>query len=43
MPIKNRLAEMHAEITGWCRHLHQNPELQFDVHETAAFVVECLK
>jgi hippurate hydrolase len=43
MPIKNRLAEMHAEITGWRRHLHENPELQFDVHETAAFVVERLK
>jgi hippurate hydrolase len=43
MPIKNRLAEMHAEITGWRRHLHQHPELLFDVHETAAFVVERLK
>ncbi len=43
MPIKNRLAEMHAEITGWRRHLHENPELMFDVHETAAFVVERLK
>ncbi len=31
MPIKNRLAEMHAEITGWRRHLHAHPELQFDV------------
>ncbi|MFT7595527.1 MAG: amidohydrolase, partial [Paracoccaceae bacterium] len=43
MPIKNRLAEMHAEITGWRRHIHANPELQFDVHETAAFVVDRLK
>jgi len=43
MPIKNRLAEMHDEITGWRRHLHQNPELQFDVHETAAFVADKLK
>lgn len=43
MPIKNRLAEMHAEITGWRRHLHANPELLFEVHETAAFVVERLK
>jgi hippurate hydrolase len=42
MPIKNRLAEMHSEITGWRRHLHENPELQFDVHETAAFVKEKL-
>ena len=42
MPIKNRFAEMHAEITGWRRHLHQHPELQFDVHETAAFVQDRL-
>ncbi len=38
MPVRNRFAEMHAEITGWRRHLHENPELQYDVHETAAFV-----
>ncbi len=43
MPIKNRLAEMHAEITGWRRHLHQYPELQFAEHETARFVVEKLR
>jgi len=43
MPIKNRLAEMHDEITGWRRHLHENPELLYDVHETADFVVERLK
>lgn len=43
MPIRNRLAEMQDEITGWRRYLHQHPELQFDVHETAAFVVERLK
>lgn len=43
MPIKNRLAEMHDEITGWRRHLHAHPELLFDVEETAAFVGERLK
>ncbi len=43
MPIKNRLAEMHSEITGWRRHLHQHPELLYDVHETAAFVETRLK
>ncbi|MBI1493305.1 M20 aminoacylase family protein [Halocynthiibacter styelae] len=43
MPVKNRFAEMHEEITGWRRHLHANPELMYDVHETAAFVVERLK
>ncbi|WP_406645158.1 M20 family metallopeptidase [Aliisedimentitalea scapharcae] len=43
MPIKNRFAEMQGEITEWRRHLHRHPELQFDVHETAAFVVDRLK
>lgn len=43
MPIKNRFAETHAEITAWRRHLHQNPELMFDVHETAKFVEEKLR
>ncbi|MEN0000385.1 MAG: M20 aminoacylase family protein [Pseudomonadota bacterium] len=38
MPILNRAAEMLDEITGWRRHLHQHPELMFDVHETADFV-----
>ncbi|MEP2532808.1 M20 aminoacylase family protein [Shimia sp.] len=43
MPIKNSFAEMQEEITGWRRHLHKNPELMFDVHETAAFVEARLK
>jgi hippurate hydrolase len=43
MPIKNRLAEMHAEITAWRRDLHQNPELMYDTHRTAASVAERLR
>ncbi len=43
MPVKNRFAEMQEEITTWRRHLHENPELLFDTHETAAFVAEKLK
>ena len=43
MPIKNRFAEMQEEITGWRHHLHANPELMFDTHETAAFVAERLR
>ncbi|WP_299164875.1 M20 aminoacylase family protein [uncultured Tateyamaria sp.] len=43
MPIKNRLAETHAEITGWRQHLHANPELGFEEHETAAFVAQKLR
>lgn len=38
MPVLNRAAEMQEEITEWRRHIHQNPELLFDVHQTAAFV-----
>ena len=43
MPIKNRFAETHAEITGWRRHLHTIPELMFEVHETAKFVEDKLR
>lgn len=43
MPILNRAADMHEEITAWRRHIHQNPELLFDVHETAGFVEGKLK
>ena len=38
MPILNRAAEMQDEIAGWRRHLHRNPELNFDVFKTADFV-----
>lgn len=38
MPIVNRIAGMADEITGWRRDLHENPELLYDVHRTAAFV-----
>src|SRR5690606_13985660 len=30
-------------ITAWRRHLHETPELLFDVHRTAGFVAEKLK
>jgi amidohydrolase len=43
MPILNRAAEMQDEIAGWRRHLHQNPEINYDVFETAKFVAEKLK
>ncbi|HEY4192758.1 MAG TPA: M20 aminoacylase family protein [Mesorhizobium sp.] len=43
MPILNRAAEMQEEVSGWRRHLHQTPELNFDVFQTAAFVTEKLK
>ena len=43
MPIVNRVADLHAEITEWRHDLHAHPELQFDVHRTAASVAEKLK
>ncbi|TIT15072.1 MAG: amidohydrolase [Mesorhizobium sp.] len=43
MPILNRAAEMQDEVAGWRRHLHQTPELNFDVFKTAAFVTDKLK
>jgi amidohydrolase len=43
MPIVNRVADLHAEITAWRRDLHAHPELQYDVHRTAAAVADKLK
>jgi hippurate hydrolase len=43
MPIVNRVADLHGEITGWRRDIHAHPELLFDVHRTAASVAEKLK
>ncbi|WP_418593646.1 M20 aminoacylase family protein [Ponticoccus sp. (in: a-proteobacteria)] len=43
MPVKNRFAELHAEITGWRRDLHENPEILFETHRTSALVAEKLK
>ena len=43
MPIVNRVADLHREITAWRRDLHAHPELMFDVHRTAGSVAEKLK
>jgi amidohydrolase len=43
MPIVNRVAAMHEEITAWRRDLHAHPELGFDVHRTAGIVLDKLK
>ncbi len=43
MPIINRFAELHDEIAGWRQKIHANPELLFDVEETAGFITEKLK
>ena len=43
MPIVNRVADLHAEITAWRRDIHAHPELRYDEHRTAALVAEKLK
>src|SRR5512138_1546408 len=43
MPIVNRVADFHTDITAWRRDLHAHPELQYDVHRTAATVADKLK
>ncbi|MDI6834424.1 M20 aminoacylase family protein [Ciceribacter thiooxidans] len=42
MPVLNSASEMQAEVAAWRRHLHQHPEILYDVHETAAFVADKL-
>ena len=43
MPIVNRIAALHDEVTAWRRDLHEHPELQFDVHRTAGIVADKLR
>src|SRR6266568_878718 len=43
MPIVNRIAAMHDEITAWRRDIHARPELLDDVQRSAATVADKLK
>ena len=42
MPVLNRIAGYANEMKGWRRHLHAHPELSFDCHQTAAYIIERL-
>src|ERR1700757_1804757 len=42
MPIINRIADFHAEMTQWRHQIHAHPETAFEEHKTAAFVAERL-
>ena len=43
MPIVNRVADLQPDIAAWRRDIHENPELMYDVHRTAAFVADRLR
>jgi metal-dependent amidase/aminoacylase/carboxypeptidase family protein len=42
MPVNNRIAEFHPDMTEWRRDLHAHPEIKFEEHRTAAVVAEKL-
>jgi amidohydrolase len=42
MPIVNRVAAMHEEITAWRRDIHEHPEIGFEVQRTAGLVADKL-
>jgi amidohydrolase len=42
MPIVNRFADFHDDITAWRRDLHRHPEILYEVHRTAATEAEKL-
>ena len=42
MPIVDRIAQMHTELTGWRRDIHAHPELGFEETRTADLVAEKL-
>ncbi|MES0824136.1 M20 aminoacylase family protein [Ruegeria sp. SCP11] len=43
MPVVNRIADFSADMIAWRQHLHSIPELAFECHETAAFVIDRLR
>ncbi len=43
MPVINRIAEFHDDMTAWRRDLHAHPETAFEEKRTAAVVAEKLE
>jgi hippurate hydrolase len=43
MPVINRIADFAEDMVAWRRHLHMHPELKFECHATAQFVVDRLR
>jgi amidohydrolase len=42
MPIVNRIADFHEDMTAWRRELHQRPETAFEEHDSARLLVGVL-
>ncbi|MCD0165808.1 MULTISPECIES: M20 family metallopeptidase [unclassified Deinococcus] len=36
--IQDRVEELRTQLVAWRRHLHMNPEVGFEEHETAAYI-----
>ncbi|EDP65774.1 putative hydrolase [alpha proteobacterium BAL199] len=43
MPIHNRIADFHDEMTEWRRDIHAHPEIGFEEQRTSAIVAEKLE
>ena len=43
MPITNRIADFHADLTAWRQDLHAHPELAFEEHRTSDIVAAKLE
>jgi amidohydrolase len=43
MPINPAITALIPDVRAWRRELHQNPEINYDVEETANFVAERLR
>jgi hippurate hydrolase len=43
MPVINRIAEFHQEMTAWRHDLHEHPELAFEEHRTSGIIAGKLK
>ena len=43
MPIVNRVADFHGDITAWRHDIHAHPELLYDVNRTAGIVADKLR
>ncbi|MBR0662092.1 M20 aminoacylase family protein [Neoroseomonas oryzicola] len=43
MPVHNRIADFHAEMTAWRRDFHEHPELAFEEVRTSSVVADKLR